>query len=93
MCSINFRGCTELNLNPMVTNNTELMETAFTVSCGFKGNGVTSGISASDRSKTIKALVNENTKSRDLKPGHIFPLVENLVVCLEEQDIRKLLLI
>ena len=68
--------CSELNLNPMVTNNTELMETAFTVSVDLKGNGVTSGISASDRSKTIKALVNENTKSRDLaKPGHIFPLV------------------
>ena len=46
--------CTELNLNPMVTNNTELMETAFTVSVDLKGNGVTSGISASDRSKTIK---------------------------------------
>lgn len=68
--------CSQLKLNPMVDNNTELMETAFTVSVDLKGNGVTSGISASDRSKTIKALVDDNTKPQDLaKPGHIFPLV------------------
>ncbi|MDA7810628.1 3,4-dihydroxy-2-butanone-4-phosphate synthase, partial [Flavobacteriaceae bacterium] len=48
----------ELNLNPMVVNNTDPMDTAFTVSVDLKGNGVTSGISASDRSKTIKAIVN-----------------------------------
>ena len=67
--------CSQLKLNPMVDNNTELMETAFTVSVDLKGNGVTSGISASDRSKTIKALVDDNTKPQDLaKPGHIFPL-------------------
>jgi len=66
----------ELNLNPMVVNNTDPMDTAFTVSVDLKGNGVTSGISASDRSKTIKAIVNNNTKSDDLaRPGHVFPLI------------------
>ncbi len=66
----------ELNLNPMVQNNTDPMDTAFTVSVDLKGNGVSSGISASDRSKTIKALVNKKTKSSDLaRPGHIFPLI------------------
>ncbi len=66
----------ELNLNPMVTNNTDPMDTAFTVSVDLKGNGVTSGISASDRSKTIKAIVNNDTKSSDLaRPGHVFPLI------------------
>ena len=66
----------ELDLNPMVANNTDPMDTAFTVSVDLKGNGVTSGISASDRSKTIKALVNKNTKPRDLqRPGHVFPLI------------------
>ena len=66
----------ELDLNPMVANNTDPMDTAFTVSVDLKGNGVTSGISASDRSKTIKALVNKNTKPSDLqRPGHVFPLI------------------
>ena len=66
----------ELNLNPMVINNTDPMDTAFTVSVDLKGNGVTSGISASDRSKTIKAIVNNDTKSSDLaRPGHVFPLI------------------
>ena len=66
----------ELNLNPMVVNNTDPMDTAFTVSVDLKGNGVTSGISASDRSKTIKAIVNNNTTPSDLaRPGHIFPLI------------------
>ena len=66
----------ELNLNPMVVNNTDLMDTAFTVSVDLKGNGVTSGISASDRSKTIKAIVDNNTSPSDLaRPGHIFPLI------------------
>ena len=66
----------ELNLNPMVVNNTDLMDTAFTVSVDLKGNGVTSGISASDRSKTIKAIVDNNTTPSDLaRPGHIFPLI------------------
>ena len=66
----------ELNLNPMVINNTDPMDTAFTVSVDLKGNGVTSGISASDRSKTIKAIVSNDTKSSDLaRPGHVFPLI------------------
>lgn len=69
------KRCKQLNLNPMVTNNTELMDTAFTISVDLKGNGVTSGISAIDRSKTIKALVDVDTKADDLlRPGHIFPL-------------------
>lgn len=52
------------------------METAFTVSVDLKGNGVTTGISASDRAKTILALVDPTTKSYDLsRPGHIFPLI------------------
>ena len=68
--------CKELGLRPMVSNNTDHMETAFTVSVDLKGNGVTTGISASDRAKTILALVDFNTKPFDLaRPGHIFPLV------------------
>ncbi|ARV08386.1 3,4-dihydroxy-2-butanone-4-phosphate synthase [Winogradskyella sp. PC-19] len=68
--------CKELDLNMMVRNNTDPMETAFTVSVDLRGNGVTTGISASDRSKTVKALVDKSTKPFDLaRPGHIFPLV------------------
>jgi 3,4-dihydroxy 2-butanone 4-phosphate synthase/GTP cyclohydrolase II len=60
----------------MVQNNTDPLETAFTVSVDLKGHGVTTGISAADRSKTIKALTDKNTQPNDLsKPGHIFPLV------------------
>ena len=60
----------------MVANNTDPMDTAFTISVDLKGNGVSSGISASDRSKTIMALVDSKTKSKDLaRPGHIFPLI------------------
>ena len=70
------KRCNELELKTMVTNNTDNMETAFTVSVDLKGNGVTTGISAADRAKTIQALVNPNTKSYDLaRPGHIFPLI------------------
>ena len=69
------KRCYELELHSMVKNNTDHMETAFTVSVDLKGNGVTTGISASDRAKTILALVNEDTKPHDLaRPGHIFPL-------------------
>ena len=65
-----------LNLNPMVSQNTDPMDTAFTISVDLKGNGITSGISASDRSKTIRAIVNSQTKSTDLaRPGHVFPLI------------------
>jgi 3,4-dihydroxy 2-butanone 4-phosphate synthase/GTP cyclohydrolase II len=68
--------CKELELKPMVTNNTDHMETAFTVSVDLKGNGVTTGISASDRAKTILALIDGKTKPYDLaRPGHVFPLV------------------
>ena len=66
----------ELKLDPMVSENTDPMDTAFTISVDLKGNGVSSGISASDRSKTIKAIVDKKTKSTDLaRPGHIFPLI------------------
>ena len=68
--------CKDLELKAMVTNNTDHMETAFTVSVDLRGNGVTTGISASDRAKTILALVDGDTKPHELsRPGHIFPLV------------------
>ncbi len=68
--------CKSLDLAMMVNNNTDAMETAFTVSVDLRGNGVTTGISASDRAKTVRALIDENTRSFDLsRPGHIFPLV------------------
>ena len=67
--------CKELELGMMVSNNTDPMETAFTVSVDLRGKGVTTGISASDRSATVKALIDNDTKSFDLaRPGHIFPL-------------------
>ena len=67
--------CDELGLNMMVQNNTVLHNTQFTVSVDLIGNGCTTGISTSDRSKTIKALVDPSTKAHDLgRPGHIFPL-------------------
>ena len=68
--------CKELGLNAMVNNNTDPMETAFTVSVDLRGKGVTTGISASDRSLTVLSLVDSNTKPHDLaRPGHIFPLI------------------
>lgn len=67
--------CDELGLDLMVKNNTVLHETPFTVSIDLKGNGCTTGISASDRAKTVQALINPDTKPEDFgKPGHIFPL-------------------
>ena len=66
----------KLGLNLMVGTNTDPRDTAFTVSVDLKGNGVTTGISASDRAKTIKALINESSKAKEFsKPGHVFPLV------------------
>ena len=66
----------QLKLNPMVGNNTDPMETAFTVSIDLIGGGVTTGISASDRSKTIKSLIDKKTRPHDIsKPGHVFPLI------------------
>lgn len=68
--------CKELGLHVMVSNNTDPMETAFTVSVDLRGKGVTTGISASDRAQTILALTDPTTKPHDLaRPGHIFPLI------------------
>lgn len=68
--------CKDLGLHKMVTHNTDPLETAFTVSVDLRGNGVTTGISASDRAKTILALTDANTKAHELaRPGHIFPLI------------------
>lgn len=67
--------CKELELSPMVSSNTSLHETAFTVSVDLIGKGTTTGISAQDRSKTIMALIDAETVPSDLaRPGHIFPL-------------------
>jgi 3,4-dihydroxy 2-butanone 4-phosphate synthase/GTP cyclohydrolase II len=67
--------CEELDLELMVGKNTAQFETPFTVSVDLIGYGTTTGISASDRSKTIQALVNPDTRPEELgKPGHIFPL-------------------
>jgi len=67
--------CDELGLGLMVEENTAAYETPFTVSIDLIGHGTTTGISASDRAKTVLALVNPNTKAEELgKPGHIFPL-------------------
>src|SRR5215831_17608085 len=67
--------CEELKLNLMVGENTALHQTPFTVSVDLLGNGVTTGISAFDRAKTVQALIDPKTKPEDLgRPGHIFPL-------------------
>ncbi len=67
--------CEELGLELMVGKNTAQFETPFTVSVDLIGHGTTTGISASDRSKTIQALIDPNTDPEILgKPGHIFPL-------------------
>ncbi|MGO1520443.1 MAG: bifunctional 3,4-dihydroxy-2-butanone-4-phosphate synthase/GTP cyclohydrolase II [Sphingobacterium sp.] len=68
--------CNDLNLGLMVNQNTAVYETNFTVSVDLQGYGCTTGISASDRSKTIKALIDPNIKPEELgRPGHIFPLI------------------
>jgi 3,4-dihydroxy 2-butanone 4-phosphate synthase / GTP cyclohydrolase II len=65
----------ELQLEMMVSNNTALHETAFTISVDLLGHGCTTGISAQDRSKTVFAIIDPATKPEDLgRPGHIFPL-------------------
>jgi len=67
--------CEQLGLDLMIGKNTAAYETPFTISVDLIGHGCTTGISASDRAKTIKALVNPNTKKEKLgRPGHIFPL-------------------
>jgi 3,4-dihydroxy 2-butanone 4-phosphate synthase/GTP cyclohydrolase II len=76
MCvSLTDERCQALGLEMMVNQNTTSHETPFTVSVDLLGNGCTTGISASDRSKTIQALVDPSTQPTDLgRPGHIFPL-------------------
>ena len=67
--------CDALGLDLMVSSNSAAYETPFTVSVDLNGHGCTTGISAGDRSKTIKALIDPNIKPEELgKPGHIFPL-------------------
>lgn len=69
------KRCDELGLEAMVSRSTDPKETAFTVSIDLLGDGVSTGISASDRAKTILALMDEKTKPTDfMRPGHIFPL-------------------
>lgn len=69
------KRCDELDLDIMVTRSSDPKETAFTVSIDLLGEGVTTGISASDRAKTILALMDDKTKPTDfMRPGHIFPL-------------------
>lgn len=73
--SLTEERCTELDLPMMVTSNTSSHSTAFTVSVDLLGHGTTTGISAPDRAKTIRALVDPVTRPDDLaRPGHIFPL-------------------
>jgi 3,4-dihydroxy 2-butanone 4-phosphate synthase / GTP cyclohydrolase II len=67
--------CDELELEPMVSSNTSLHATPFTVSVDILGHGCTTGISTHDRAKTVQALIDPATKPSDLgRPGHIFPL-------------------
>lgn len=69
------RRCEQLDLELMVPKNTSIHETPFTVSVDLKGKGCTTGISASDRAKTVIALADPSTHPGDLaRPGHIFPL-------------------
>ena len=67
--------CDNLGLEMMVDSNNSHFDTPFTVSIDLIGDGCSTGISAADRSKTVQALIDPNTKPKDLgKPGHIFPL-------------------
>jgi 3,4-dihydroxy 2-butanone 4-phosphate synthase/GTP cyclohydrolase II len=73
--SLTEERCDELQLEMMVHRNTSSHETPFTVSVDLIGHGTTTGISASDRAKTVQALIDPKTKPFDLgRPGHIFPL-------------------
>ena len=73
--SLTEQRCRELELDMMVGRNTSAHETAFTISVDLLGQGCTTGISATDRAKTIRALVDMATRPEDLgRPGHIFPL-------------------
>jgi 3,4-dihydroxy 2-butanone 4-phosphate synthase/GTP cyclohydrolase II len=74
--SISQETCVNLDLDLMVRKNTASHETNFTISIDLLGHGCTSGISASDRSKTLKALIDPSFKAEDFgRPGHIFPLM------------------
>lgn len=74
-CAVTEERAAELELNMMVSENTATHETAFTVSVDLKGHGCTTGISASDRAKTVLAITDPATTADDLgRPGHIFPL-------------------
>jgi 3,4-dihydroxy 2-butanone 4-phosphate synthase/GTP cyclohydrolase II len=67
--------CHRLHLEMMVSDNTSLHATPFTVSIDLLGHGCTTGISAQDRSKTVLAMLDENIKAEEFgRPGHIFPL-------------------
>ncbi|MBW6497803.1 MAG: bifunctional 3,4-dihydroxy-2-butanone-4-phosphate synthase/GTP cyclohydrolase II [Bacteroidales bacterium] len=67
--------CEQLDLELMVPKNTSIHETPFTVSVDLRGHGCTTGISASDRAKTVKALADPAARPEELaRPGHIFPL-------------------
>ena len=67
--------CDALELDLMIKTNNAAYETPFTVSVDLLGNGCTTGISTSDRAKTVQALIDPATKPSELgKPGHIFPL-------------------
>ena len=67
--------CEELGLDLMVGNNTALHQTPFTVSVDLLGHGCSTGISVNDRAKTLRALIDPDTRPEDLgRPGHIFPL-------------------
>jgi len=73
--SISEARCEELGLDMMVGRNTSLHATPFTVSIDLLGQGNTTGISAFDRARTIRSLIDPGTKPEDLgRPGHIFPL-------------------
>ncbi|MEO0312465.1 MAG: hypothetical protein RIQ89_2122 [Bacteroidota bacterium] len=74
-CALTEHRCNELDLEMMVSKNTSSHETPFTVSVDLIGHGTSTGISASDRAKTVQALINPATRPEDLgRPGHIFPL-------------------
>ena len=70
------KRCKRLKLDRMVNTTSDPMETAFPVSVDYRGGGITTGISANDRSQTIRSLVDPKTRSLDLtRPGHVFPLI------------------
>ena len=82
--------CSKLDLYPMVHKNTDPMRTAFTVSVDLKGNGVTSGISASDRSKTVKHLIYDQANQMILFVQVMcFLSLPKKVECYDEQATQK----